>query len=158
MQYLCVTKAPGVWPTLLRQTDIAGFTTCIIFIITTKILTCSAFLWSDGSAAHKVHKAKTKISLQLVIFTTDLVVFVFTAAISVPPKGGREFMSRISGISVWSVYILFFLPSPVAYSVLSMLLAHSPDFFFPNPPFSERQALLCRSCFLFFWADRRWVF
>ena len=38
---------------------------------------------------------------------------------------------------------LALLPSPVAL----LLLAHSPDFFFPKLPFSEREALLCGSYF-----------
>ena len=31
-----------------------------------------------------------------------------------------------------------------------LCLAHSPDLFFPKSPFSERQAVLCGSCFIFF--------
>ena len=64
-----------------------------------------------------------------------------------PPKGGRGIsdvspLSRVSGLSVWSNFsippllffclvLLLFLSDPF------LLLGHSPDFFFPKPPFSE---------------------
>ena len=65
---------------------------------------------------------------------------------SLPPKGGWGFMMcppclESQGVSLIPLFYIscFVLPSPVALSVYPfLLLAHSPDFFFSKPPFSER--------------------
>ena len=41
------------------------------------------------------------------------------------------------------------VPYPCKWNRGFILLAHSPDPFFPKPPFSKRQALLCGSCLVF---------
>ena len=65
-----------------------------------------------------------------------------------PLKGGRGFLmspplSGISGRSIWSYFsisplLLFCLVLLLFLSYPFLLLAYSPDFFFPKPPFSER--------------------